>query len=39
MRLPLEKRETILKLCLGINKHSHITIRDFSRLIGKLVGY
>ena len=37
MRLPLEKTESILKLCLSINKRSHITIRQFSRLIGKLV--
>ena len=35
VRLPLEKKESILKLCLSINKHSHITIREFSRLIGK----
>ena len=35
MRLPLEKKEYISKLC--INKRSHITIREFSRLIGKLV--
>ena len=37
VRLPLEKKESILKLCLSINKRSHITIREFSRLIGKLV--
>ena len=27
VRLPLEKKESILKLCLSINKRSHITIR------------
>ena len=37
VRLPLEKKESILKLCLSVNKRSHITIREFSRLIGKLV--
>ena len=37
VRLPLEKKESILKLCLSINKRSYITIREFSRLIGKLV--
>ena len=39
VRLPLEKKESVLKLCLSINKRSrsHITIREFSRLIGKLV--
>ena len=36
VRLPLE-RKSISKLCLSINKRSHITIREFSRLIGKLV--
>ena len=35
--VPLEKIASILKLCLSINKRSHITIREFSRLIGKLV--
>ena len=29
VRLPLEKKEHILKLCLSINKRSHITIREF----------
>ena len=37
VRLPLEKKESILKLCLSIDKRSHITIREFSRLIGKRV--
>ena len=37
VRLPLEKKESFLKLCLSMNKRSHITIREFSRLIGKLV--
>ena len=37
LRLPLEKKDFILQLCLGINKRSHINIRDFSRIIGKLV--
>ena len=37
VRLPLEKKESILKLCLSVNKRSHISIREFSRLIGKLV--
>ena len=37
VRLPLEKKESILKLCLSINKRSHITIREFFRLIGKQV--
>ena len=37
VRLPLEKKESILKLCLSINKRSHITIREFSRFIGKVV--
>ena len=37
MILPLEKKESIFKLCLSINKRSYITIREFSRLIGKLV--
>ena len=37
VRLPLEKKESILKLCLIINKRSHITIRLFSMLIDKLV--
>ena len=36
VRLPLVKKESILKLCLRINKRSHITIREFSRLIGKV---
>ena len=37
VRLPLEKKESILELYLSINKRSHITIRELSRLIGKLV--
>ena len=37
VRLPLEKKESTLKLCLSVNKRSQITIREFSRLIGKLV--
>ena len=37
LRLPLEKKESILKLCRSINKRSHIAIRYFSGLIGKLV--
>ena len=37
MKLPLEKKECISKLCLSINKHSHIIISEFFRLIGKLV--
>ena len=37
VRLPLEKKESTLKLCLSVYKRSQITIREFSRLIGKLV--
>ena len=37
VRFPLEKKESILKLFLSINKRSHITNIEFSRLIGKLV--
>ena len=36
VRLLLEKKESVLKLRFSINKRSHITIREFSRLIGKL---
>ena len=37
-RLPVEKKEAILKLYFkSISKRSHNTIREFSRLIGKLV--
>ena len=37
VRIPLEKNESILKLCLSINKRSQIIISELSRLIGKLV--
>ena len=37
VRLPFEKKEFTLKLCLSRNKRSHITIRKLSRLIGKIV--
>ena len=37
VRLPDEKKEKILKLCLDTIKCSHVTIREFSRLTDKLV--
>ena len=37
VKLPLEKKESFLKVCLSINKRSHITIREFTRFIGTLV--
>ena len=36
VRLPFGKKESILKVCLSINQRSHITIRESSRLVGKL---
>ena len=37
VKLPLEKKESFLKLCLSKYKRSHITIREFSSIICKLV--
>ena len=37
VRLPLDRRQEIIKLCSNILLRHRITIRNFSKLIGKLV--
>ena len=37
VRLPVEKKEAVLKVCLSISKRSHNNIRELFRLIGKQV--